>query len=188
MCAEKESLVKILCCCKLSNWNVEIKITGTDVTRANTKPFWTGRLFFGSASTLHRHSGHLTLEDNYIQKHHTFRRGLSLVSIIKSYLQSSQQRVSELLIHWCRQAWWTKRRVPVQRHGVMRGLSSSPSQWQILTGRTARASEGTCQPAMQRHWFIYTVFSFSDLTFIRRQVYDLSGWGPGTYSLFPSAT
>lgn len=58
----------------------------------------------------------------------TFRRGLSLVSIMKSYLQSSQHRVSELLIHWWRQDWWTKRKVPVQRQGVMSGLSSSPSQ------------------------------------------------------------
>lgn len=61
-------------------------------------------------------------------RYRTFRRGLSLVSIMKSYLQSSQQRVSELLIHWWRQDWWTKRRVPVQRQGVMSGLSSSPSQ------------------------------------------------------------
>lgn len=160
----------------------------TELTTANTKLFWTSRCFFNWASDLHCHCGYLTLKDNEIQKQHTFRRGLSLVSIIKSYLQSSQQRVSELLIHWCRQAWWTKRRVPVQRHGVMRGLSSSPSQWQILTGRTARASEGTCQPAMQRHWFIYTAFSFSDLTFIRRPVCDLSDWGSGTYSLFPSST
>lgn len=75
------------------------------------------------------------LQNNY--KYCTFRRGLSLVSIMKSYLQSSQQRVSELLIHWWRQDWWTKRRVPVQRQGVMRGLSSSPSQWQILGKDTA---------------------------------------------------
>lgn len=60
------------------------------------------------------------------------RSGLSLVSMMNSYLQSSQQRVSELLIHCCRQAWWTKHRLPVQWHGVIRGLSSSPSQWQIL--------------------------------------------------------
>lgn len=62
----------------------------------------------------------------------TLRSGLSLVSMMNSYLQSSQQRVSELLIHCCRQDWWTKRRLPVQWHGVIRGLSSSPSQWQIL--------------------------------------------------------
>lgn len=60
------------------------------------------------------------------------RRGLSLVSIMNSYLQSSQQRVSELLIHCCRQDWCTKRRLPVQWQGVISGLSSSPSQWQIL--------------------------------------------------------
>lgn len=83
----------------------------------------------------------LPLVGRLTSEQHTFRRGLSLVSIMKSYLQSSQQRVSELLIHWCRQAWWTNRRVPVQRHGVMRGLSSSPSQWQILTGKTATASQ-----------------------------------------------
>lgn len=69
----------------------------------------------------------LSLSNQFLQIR-TFRRGLSLVSMMKSYLQSSQQRVSELLIHWWRQDWWTKRRVPVQRQGVMRGLSSSPSQ------------------------------------------------------------
>ncbi len=62
----------------------------------------------------------------------TLRSGLSFVSMMNSYLHSSQQRVSELLIHCCRQDWWTKRRLPVQWHGVIRGLSSSPSQWQIL--------------------------------------------------------
>lgn len=76
-------------------------------------------------------------------EHRTFRRGLSLVSIMKSYLQSSQQRVSELLIHWWRQDWWTKRRVPVQRQGVMRGLSSSPSQWQILGKDTGQVRSPT---------------------------------------------
>lgn len=62
----------------------------------------------------------------------TLRSGLSLVSMMNSYLHSSQQRVSELLIHCCRQDWWTKRKLPVQWHGVIRALSSSPSQWQIL--------------------------------------------------------
>lgn len=62
----------------------------------------------------------------------TFLKGFSLVSMMNSYLQSSQQRVSELLIHCCRQAWCTKWRLPVQWQGVIRGLSSSPSQWQIL--------------------------------------------------------
>lgn len=62
----------------------------------------------------------------------TLRKGLSLVSITKSNLQSSQQRVSEDLIHWLRQAWWTKLRLPVQRQGIINGHSSSPSQWQIL--------------------------------------------------------
>lgn len=61
-----------------------------------------------------------------------FLSGFSLVSMMNSYLQSSQQRVSELLIHCCRQAWCTKWRLPVQWQGVIRGLSSSPSQWQIL--------------------------------------------------------
>lgn len=62
----------------------------------------------------------------------TLRKGLSFVSITKSNLQSSQQRVSEDLIHWLRQAWWTKLRLPVQRQGIINGHSSSPSQWQIL--------------------------------------------------------
>ena len=57
--------------------------------------------------------------------------------MMNSYLQSSQQRVSELLIHCCRQVWCTKWRLPVQRQGVIRGLSSSPSQWQILQQRKA---------------------------------------------------
>lgn len=62
----------------------------------------------------------------------TLRKGLRCVSMMKLYLHSSQQRVSELLIHWCRQAWCTKRRLPVHLHGMMRGHSSSPSLWQIL--------------------------------------------------------
>lgn len=67
----------------------------------------------------------------------TLRKGLRRVSMMKSYLHSSQQRVPELWIHWCRQAWCTKRRLPVHLHGVMRGHSSSLSQWQILeTQRT----------------------------------------------------
>lgn len=62
----------------------------------------------------------------------TLRKGLSLVSMTKSNLQSSQHRVSEDLIHWLRQPWWTKLRLPVQRQGMISGQSSSPSQWQIL--------------------------------------------------------
>lgn len=38
----------------------------------------------------------------------TFRKGFSFVSMMNSYLHSSQHRVSELLIHCCRQAWCTK--------------------------------------------------------------------------------
>lgn len=74
----------------------------------------------------------------------TLRSGLSLVSMMNSYLHSSQQRVSELLIHCCRQDWWTKRKLPVQWHGVIRGLSSSPSQWQIL-----REAENTVNTKLQ---------------------------------------
>lgn len=70
----------------------------------------------------------------------TLRNGFSLVSMINSNLQSSQQRVSELLIHCCRQAWCTKRRLPVQWHGVISGLSSSPSQWQILHTNKGKSS------------------------------------------------
>lgn len=73
----------------------------------------------------------------------TFLSGFSLVSMMNSYLQSSQQRVSELLIHCCRQAWCTKCRLPVQWQGVIRGLSSSPSQWQIL----GRRKESRALPA-----------------------------------------
>lgn len=62
----------------------------------------------------------------------TFRKGFSFVSMMNSYLHSSQHRVSELLIHCCRQAWCTKWRLPVQWQGVIKGLSSSPSQWHIL--------------------------------------------------------
>ena len=62
----------------------------------------------------------------------TLNSGLSSVSMMKSYLQSSQQRVSDDLIHWLRHARWTKRRLPVHQHGVISGYSSSPSQWQIL--------------------------------------------------------
>lgn len=62
----------------------------------------------------------------------TLHKGLSLVSMTKSNLQSSQQRVSEDLIHWLRHAWWTKLRLPVQRQGIISGHSLSPSQWQIL--------------------------------------------------------
>lgn len=67
---------------------------------------------------------------------YTLRKGLSFISITKSNLQSSQQRVSEDLIHWLRQAWWTKLRLPVQRQGIINGHSSSPSQWQILQAHT----------------------------------------------------
>ena len=72
----------------------------------------------------------------------TFLSGFSLVSMTNSYLHSSQQRASELLIHCCRQAWCTKWRLPAQRQGVIRGLSSSPSQWQILQGKDRRALRG----------------------------------------------
>ena len=90
---------------------------------------------------------------NWSRQHSTFRRGLSLVSMMKSYLHSSQQRVSELLIHWCRQAWCTKRRVPVQRQGVMSGLSSSPSQWQILkkTQQAGEISQGAYHILLLEH-------------------------------------
>lgn len=176
---------QILCCWKLTSLYVRIKSPWL-ITSSKYKAIL-DRCFCNCAGNLHSQPGALTPEDNQTPEQPTLRRGLSLVSMMKSYLQSSQQRVSELLIHWCRQAWWTKRRVPVQRHGVMRGLSSSPSQWQILTARTARESQPTCQPAVQRHWLIYTAFSSSGLTFKRCQVYDLSDEGPGTYSLFLSA-
>lgn len=181
----KRVFSQILCCRKLTNLNARIKSPWL-INNSKYKAIL-DRCFFNCACNFHSHSGALALEDNETPRHPTLRRGLSLVSMMKSYLQSSQQRVSELLIHWCRQAWWTKRSVPVQRHGVMRGLSSSPSQWQILTGRTAKASEATCQPAMQRHCLIYTAFSSPGLTFKRCQVYDLSDGGQGTYSLFLSA-
>lgn len=74
----------------------------------------------------------------------TLRNGFSLVSMMNSNLQSSQQRVSELLIHCCRQAWCTKRRLPVQWQGVISGLSSSPSQWQILHTNKRQSSHMHC--------------------------------------------
>lgn len=81
----------------------------------------------------------------------TFLSGFSLVSMMNSYLQSSQQRVSELLIHCCRQAWCTKCRLPVQWQGVIRGLSSSPSQWQILGRQESQALPAGLMTACQSH-------------------------------------
>lgn len=76
----------------------------------------------------------------------TLRRGLSFVSMTKSNLQSSQQRVSEDLIHWLRHDWCTKLRLPVQRQGIISGHSLSPSQWQILHRETG---EGELYPNYQ---------------------------------------
>lgn len=111
----------------------------------------------------------------------TFRRGLSLVSMMKSYLQSSQQRVSELLIHWCRQAWWTKRSVPVQRHGVIRGLSSSPSQWQILPPTTATHRQAPRHtPAPHLHCFLSSSLDIQKLP----RLWPFR-WRPGNIFLVP---
>lgn len=71
----------------------------------------------------------------------TLRRGLSFVSMTKSNLQSSQQRVSEDLIHWLRHDWCTKLRLPVHRQGIISGHSLSPSQWQILHTHTKQTSQ-----------------------------------------------
>ena len=76
----------------------------------------------------------------------TFLKGLILVVIWKLYLQSSHDLVSALLIHCCRQAWWTYLRLPAHTHGDMRGMPGSASQWQIRqTSPCALVSE-PCEP------------------------------------------
>ena len=79
----------------------------------------------------------------------TFRKGFSFVSMMNSYLHSSQHRVSELLIHCCRQVWCTKWRLPVQWQGVIKGLSSSPSQWHILNQKQSCSLE---EEEAERMW------------------------------------
>ena len=81
----------------------------------------------------------------------TFRKGFSFVSMMNSYLHSSQHRVSELLIHCCRQAWCTKWRLPVQWQGVIKGLSSSPSQWHILNQKQSCSLEEEAERMWKRH-------------------------------------
>lgn len=81
----------------------------------------------------------------------TFRKGFSFVSMMNLYLHSSQHRVSELLIHCCRQAWCTKWRLPVQWQGVIKGLSSSPSQWHILNQKQSCSLEEEAERMWKRH-------------------------------------
>lgn len=100
----------------------------------------------------------------------TMCKGLRLVSITKSNLQSSQQRVSEDLIHWLRQVWWTKIRLPVQRHGIINGHSSSPSQWQILhthTGnkQTVHTHKSRLEPFVWIHCIFRGFFCILDQEF-----------------------
>lgn len=170
----------ILCCWKLTN----VRIKSPWLINNSKYKAILDRCFFNCACNFHSHSGAVTGEDNEAPKQPTFRRGLSLVSMMKSYLQSSQQRVSELLIHWCRQAWWTKRRVPVQRHGVIRGLSSSPSQWQILT---QGQQEQVSQPANQQ---CKGTGLFTLLSHLRLDIQKMPGiwpfrWRPRNILLFP---
>lgn len=62
----------------------------------------------------------------------TFVIGFILDSMINSYLHSSHFFVSELLIHLCRQLWWTYCKEPEHKQGEIRGWSGSASQWHIL--------------------------------------------------------
>ena len=61
----------------------------------------------------------------------TFPIGFSFVCITNVNLHSSQCWVLELLIHCCIHVWCTYCKLPKHKQGVMRGKSSSPSQWQI---------------------------------------------------------
>lgn len=67
--------------------------------------------------------------------------GFIFDSMRNSYLQSSHFLVSELLIHLCRQLWWTYCKDPAHKHGEIRGWSGSASQWHILQISTDEATE-----------------------------------------------
>ena len=68
------------------------------------------------------------------QKVTTSRNGFVFFVILYSNMQSSQDSLSELLIHFWRHAWCTNLRLPEHRHGATRGDSfwiSQLSHWQI---------------------------------------------------------
>ena len=73
----------------------------------------------------------------------TFVIGFTLDSMINSYLHSSHFFVSELLIHLCRQLWWTYCKEPAHKQGEIRGRSGSASQWHILQISMDDATEVT---------------------------------------------
>jgi hypothetical protein len=64
----------------------------------------------------------------------TFLKGFTLASISNLYWHNSHFLISELLIHFCRQLWWTNINVPEHKHGLINvwSLLSVRSQWQIL--------------------------------------------------------
>lgn len=70
---------------------------------------------------------------------HTFRKGFTLASITNLYWHSSHFFISELLIHFWRQLWWTNISVPEHRHGLINvwSLLSVRSQWHILQNSPA---------------------------------------------------
>ena len=69
----------------------------------------------------------------------TFLKGFTLASISNLYWHNSHFLISELLIHFCRQLWWTNINVPEHKHGLINvwSLLSVRSQWQILQNSPA---------------------------------------------------
>ena len=65
------------------------------------------------------------------------------VVISKSYLHSSHDLVSALLIHCCKHAWCTYLRLPEQTHGEMSGAPGSASQWQMRHASRLELSEAS---------------------------------------------
>lgn len=89
----------------------------------------------------------------------TFLNGFIVDCIWNSYLQSSHLLVSELLIHFCRQAWCTQARDPEHKQGEINGISVSASQWHIL--QISRQEDATETQESERFWLSFSPFSES---------------------------